>query len=368
VLRHRGIPQVHDFRRFLASLAGKLPAMPHTPAYTRFIASLEMTFDKWHDGEGFDLDAIEEMTDEERHEVARLIKRRRPITWREIEALTILDPQAAEHLVGSAAKEDDEGDEVDDDEATDEVDEEEDTDAADFAAAARAARARQPASRPAKKPAKPQHSDAYKRFIASMKMNYEKWHEGEGYDVDAIAEMTDAERRDIVDKLTAGVVDNGSEVTWREVEALAAIDLPEARAAVDEASKHHLNIATRLAAAEVMHEQQRLADIDGFLANQIRKLTKNDDACTRALLMAEEHPSDTIKQALLWASWNQTECAPHCAALLCYLCGKAKEQFDWDLRPMFLKLDVHNSYFDRKQAFDELCKLVEMELDHSQAF
>ena len=82
--------------------------------------------------------------------------------------------------------------------------------------------------------------------------------------------------------------------------------------------------------------------------------------------MAEDHPTPAVKQALLWASWNRTECAPHCAGVVCYLAGVAREPFDWSLRPLFLRLGPHNSYFERKAAFDELCKLVAMELDTSQ--
>ena len=44
----------------------------------------------------------------------------------------------------------------------------------------------------------------------------------------------------------------------------------------------------------------------------------------RAMRLAERHPSDTVKRALLWASYNATECAPHCAALLLTLAGSGK--------------------------------------------
>src|SRR6185369_11481366 len=111
-------------------------------------------------------------------------------------------------------------------------------------------------------------------------------------------EMTQAERREIVTLLTA------REVTWREVEALALIDGKAARAAVDAASEAHLSIETRLAAAIVMHVQGRMADFDTFLARQIRNLDRPRDGMARALRLAESRPSETIKQALLWASWN----------------------------------------------------------------
>lgn len=205
-------------------------------------------------------------------------------------------------------------------------------------------------------------SDAYQRFIDSMEMNYEKWHDGVGYDLDALAQMTPQERQSIVGTLTAGSVE------WRHVEALAMLakESPAALEALIKAQQDHLNIDTRLAAAEALHELGQLDEIDTFLARQIRSLSSISNGCTRALLMAEEFPTDRVKQALLWASWNRTECSIHCAALLCYLVGVAKEQFDWDLRPLFLRLGEHESYFEREKAFDELCKLVKMELDTSQ--
>jgi hypothetical protein len=205
-------------------------------------------------------------------------------------------------------------------------------------------------------------STAFERFLQSMTLDYEKWHDGIGYDIDAIAQMTPAERDEICTVLSA------RDATWREVEALAAIDLPAARAAIEAASQDYLHIDTRLAAAEVMHERGDLKDIENFLAKQIRALTKIQDGLTRALLMAEQHPSETVKQALLWASWNRTECAPHCAALVAYLQGVAKEPFDWNLRPLFLRLGEHESLNDRKAAFEELCVLVKMELDTTQAY
>ncbi len=156
-------------------------------------------------------------------------------------------------------------------------------------------------------------------------------------------------------------------MTPQDVEALAAIDLPAARAAVEAASKDHLSIDTRLAAAEVMHQQGRLPDLDAFIARQLRLIDRPANGLDRALRLAREHSSDKVKQALLWASYNTTECAPHCAALLLNLTCAAKEPFDDKIQQMLQKLDLHNSYFDRKKAFDELCQFVKMELDTSAA-
>ena len=125
----------------------------------------------------------------------------------------------------------------------------------------------------------------------------------------------------------------------------------------------HLSIETRLAAAEAMHSQLRLDDIDLFLAIQIRKLHSIDDCLERALRLAAAFPTDAVKQALLWASCNATACAPHCAAALLHLVSTEQEPFGEQVRQMLQKLDRHNSSFDRAAAFAQLCSRVSMTLD-----
>jgi hypothetical protein len=197
---------------------------------------------------------------------------------------------------------------------------------------------------------------SHKKFVASMVPKPGRG--GDSYDIAAIRRMPKRERKELVDLLTSR-----GEMTWRDVEALAAIGTPEAQAAIDAASQDHLSIETRLAAAEVMIREGRLPDFDTFLARQIRQLNNPANGLQRTLEIAARHPSESVKQALLWASYNSTECAPHCAALLLTLAGAAKEPFDDKVKAMLQKLDLHNSYFDRKAAFDELCTLVRMELD-----
>lgn len=208
---------------------------------------------------------------------------------------------------------------------------------------------------------RPKHTAAYARFLASVVPAWQEWGENQTYDVAAIAEMTAAERGEVVALLA------GREPTWREIEALAAVDTDAARQAVDIAATNRLSIDARLTAAEVMHDQGRLADLEGLLAREIRNLHRPKDGLARALRLAERHPSDTVKQALLWASYNATECAPPCAALLLTLAGSGKPPFTERLEQLLLKLGLHNSSFDRKAAFEELCRLVAMDLDHDAA-
>lgn len=145
--------------------------------------------------------------------------------------------------------------------------------------------------------------------------------------------------------------------------------VPVQPAAVDDSSEldraldHHLSIDTRLSAAEVMHRQGRLADLDQVVARELRCLSRPQDGMARALRLAAEYPGERIRQALLWASWNCTDCAPHCAALLLTLTGAAQEPFDDAVQAMLARLGLHNSAYDRQAAFAALCQLVRMELD-----
>ena len=150
-------------------------------------------------------------------------------------------------------------------------------------------------------------------------------------------------------------------VSGPAVDALGQIDHPLANAAVEDASRDHLSVDARLAAAEALQARGRLPDLESVLTRELRMLNRPEDGLARALRLAEAHPTPTVRQALLWASWNQTDCAPECARLLLRLTGgmEAVEAFS----PTLPKLGLHNSYFDRKAAFDGLCQRLGMTLD-----
>ena len=197
-------------------------------------------------------------------------------------------------------------------------------------------------------------SEAYARFVASLELDFDRWHDGEGYDLEALANIDKSERGDVVHLLA------GREATWREIEALETIDIPPAYMAIKRALRDSDSVDTRLAAAAALDTLGKLDEpLDTILAREIRNL--DDGGSTRALLMAEEHGSDEVKRALLDASHKRTESAMHCAALLCYLAGVAEEPFDWNLRPLFLRLGAEEPEDDREAAFRELCALVKME-------
>ncbi len=198
-------------------------------------------------------------------------------------------------------------------------------------------------------------SAAYVRFIQSLELDFDRWHDGEGFDLESLVQIDPGERGDVVWELARRAA------TWREIEALETIDIPPAFMAIRRVLRDSDSIDTRLAAIAALERLDKLeGPADELLAREIEQLTDIADGCTRALLMAEEHPTDRVKQALLAASHKRTEAAMHCAGVLCYLTGAGKEPFDWDLRPLFLRLGPEESEPDREAAFQELRTMAKM--------
>ena len=198
-------------------------------------------------------------------------------------------------------------------------------------------------------------SDAYQQFLASTVIDYEKWHDGEGYDLGALQRMTGTERHRAEGLMLE------RDIGWREIEVLEALGTARSWKAIARVFTHDRSIDTQLAAAAALDRSGKLGrPIDDIVAEAVLKLRTVEGGSTRALLLAEQHPTERVKQALLRASGRKSEIAMHCAALLCFLCGKAKEAFDWELRPLFLRLSPDNETLDRKAAYRELCVLVEM--------
>ena len=212
----------------------------------------------------------------------------------------------------------------------------------------------------ASRPPSPPDSAAWRRFTDSIVTATLGSEPALGYDLQAIARFTDAERADAV-----GLLSRRGEVGWREVQALDALATPDATAMLREGLRHHLSIRTRLAAAAALRRRDELTEIEGFLAEQIRALHDPRDGLPEALELAEAHPSDVVKQALLYASYNRTDCAPACARLLLRFGGAppaTAAERDAEDR-MLGELGVHNSSFTRRAAFDALCARLGMTLE-----
>ena len=198
-------------------------------------------------------------------------------------------------------------------------------------------------------------SDALERFMSSTSIDYEAWHDGVGYDLDALRELKGDDQaqaeRFLLDRA-------GSD--WRDLEALLALGTTTARdAVVDQLRTGRLE--QRLWAARYLADDPSLADdreaaVVAGLAEGVFY-----GGLSVALDLATEARTPAMVEALFRAALrDEGEAAVHAAARLAFIHRKAKEEFDYELRPLFLKFNTQDRG-ERTRAFKELCKLCGVE-------
>lgn len=175
-------------------------------------------------------------------------------------------------------------------------------------------------------------SEAYQLFLDSMIIGFDQWHDGIGYDLEALGRLGPKERASIENLLIENLKQAGD---WRDVEALVALGTTSARTAADEARFHNntkvRNYALRIAIDMQVSKDTTEEDI-AELEEQVIQAVKLGD-----FEIAERMPTMRVKKALLdCAREADSEIRVSAAALLLYLCGQAPEPFDWSQRPFFL--------------------------------
>jgi hypothetical protein len=196
-------------------------------------------------------------------------------------------------------------------------------------------------------------SEAYQLFLDSMVMDFDKWHDGTGYDLEALEQLGSEESNSIEELLIRNLKEAGD---WRDVDALAALGTNSALAAVDEARfhndskvrKHAIRIIFGRRHAKNMTEKERTE-----LEEQVIQAVKHGD-----FEIAENMPTMCVKKALLDSILGfKSEIRVSAVAFLLYLCGQAPEPFDWSQRPFFLRFsDSERDPKMRQQAWEHLRK------------
>lgn len=197
-------------------------------------------------------------------------------------------------------------------------------------------------------------SGAYEQFTHSMQIDYEKWHDGTGYDLDAL-ESADEEDLGRIEQMLVTRLDSGSK-EWRDIEALDAIDTPPARAAIERAFENsglEQQLEILVHAPESVSDQRRTEVlVEALRSAGIFK------GLTQALLVIEDFHPDPVIEALKRATRERPEIAIHTAAMLAYVHGKAELSFDWNLRPLFLRFAPDETEAERAAAYRELMALI----------
>jgi hypothetical protein len=189
---------------------------------------------------------------------------------------------------------------------------------------------------------------ALDRFVRSLFIDYEKWHDGVGFDLDALREVSPTERAVAESRLDATH-------DWRDVEALAVLaelGSPSAERSLRDALKSGSN-EIRLA---IMKHAPHLVDDavrTEMLVNALEVATPFD-AFTDTLEQVERfHPPPVVDALWRGVDTRQGDVAVHYAAMLAFIYGKADSAFDWSMRPLFLKFNTTSSA-ERRAAIAEL--------------
>lgn len=173
-------------------------------------------------------------------------------------------------------------------------------------------------------------TSALERFRASMVLDFEKWHDGIGYDLAALAAATPEEKIALENLLLPRAGED-----WRDVEALAQLDTPRARAALQ---KTLATGSATLRAAVLRYCPDLVPDAERTRALVAALDSVEIDGLSQVLDEAETfHPPPVLDALLRNAVAGPGVKAVHCAALLYYLHGHAAEPFDWAHRPFYLR-------------------------------
>jgi hypothetical protein len=194
------------------------------------------------------------------------------------------------------------------------------------------------------------------RFKRSMVGNFEQWHDGIGYDLEALHAMSPAERESTEAMLIGrGVRD------WRDVEALACFPTPAARKALRTALSQGdpaVGLAIARHAPEVVSDSNRIA----LLVEALQTALFFGGMGQALDQVADFHPAPIVEVLLRGTIEQSGDVAAHFAAMLCFIHGQASEPFDLAQRRFFLRFNTGNRV-ERQTVFRELCKMIGVEAE-----
>lgn len=194
-----------------------------------------------------------------------------------------------------------------------------------------------------------QSESAWKRFRDSMTIGYEQWHDGIGYDLEALDDLDEKGKRDAEQILIARASND-----WRDLEALDRLETPGADAAI-------LGVRTtadpemRLR-AHVYGPRSTQDQLDDAIVYALEN-AEPFAGLVLALRLARENPSERVKHVLWSKVKNRCTISYHAAETLALMAGVINDEFDMTHRDLFLRMQSEESE-DRQQALQEFEQLV----------
>ena len=191
------------------------------------------------------------------------------------------------------------------------------------------------------------------QFKVSMKIGFEEWHDGIGYDIKTLRIASQAERNAIEQILI-----NHSPRDWRDIEALAEINTKCAREIIKEAIKDPnpvVRVAVTRFAPDLVTDNERSQSLTDAL-----QTTEIFSGLSQVLLEVERYHPEEVKEALIKGLLSRKgDVAVHFAAMLFYLFGETKEPFDMKQRPFFLRFNTEDRK-ERVEIFREVCQKLKI--------
>jgi hypothetical protein len=196
--------------------------------------------------------------------------------------------------------------------------------------------------------------DTVSRFAASMVIDYDKWHDGVGYDLTILDAASPAELKSIERIiLSRGVKD------WRDAEVLARLGTDRARAELREAFAHgtvEIRGAVMRYAPELVSAAKKTAHLIDALRN-----AEFYYGLSEALGEVEDfHPPKIMDELFRATLRREGGVAVHFAGMLLFLHGQSKMAFDWEHRPFLLRFGTSNRA-EREAVFRELCERIKVD-------
>lgn len=191
-------------------------------------------------------------------------------------------------------------------------------------------------------------------FWPDLEMDYEKWHDGLGHDLEALNALPEPEKKAV----EAHLIQRGIR-DWRDVEALASLDGDAARAALREALAQG-ELEVRLAVARQKPAWLTPSSRTALLVEALEQAAPFAGLTPTVDAVVDFHPPAVM--AALWRCLEDREgdVAVHYAALLTYLHGVAQSPFDMALRPFFLTFNTADAQA-RRAAISTLRDKITLE-------
>lgn len=189
--------------------------------------------------------------------------------------------------------------------------------------------------KPRPTPAAP--SAACVKFRKSMILDFDAWHDGTGYDMAAFAEMTDAEKAQILSEIKGK---GNGEIDWRDMEVLGH---DNSRESFDRLRDELVGGSAdqRAKALSKLYDMKRMNDavFDINLSRILDDVT-HQDGTVWSLMCVDRHCGENTRKALLRGTRDRPDIAIHFASKLMDLANLSNDMaaFDPKFRPTLLKL------------------------------